>query len=136
MPGTPRTLDAIVKLDMFAAEEPSRIGKIWETHHNDQPDAAGAWSKDIVLKLRAPTADEATSLGDRTLVSMLYPGENPALVEQLHAPSHAIARRVLSRGTLRCSRVFKKMCKLARGCKGGFRPEGGMGGDGRERVRV
>ena len=42
MPGTPRTLDAIVKLDMFAAEEPSRIGKIWETHHNDQPDAAGA----------------------------------------------------------------------------------------------
>ena len=27
---------------MFAAEEPSRIGKIWETHHNDQPDSAGA----------------------------------------------------------------------------------------------
>ena len=67
------------------------------------PDAAGAWSKDIVLKLRAPTADEATSLGDRTLVSMLYPGENPALVEQLHAQKATVFAmdcipRTLSRG--------------------------------------
>ena len=52
-------------------------------------DRAAAWTSDIVLKLRPPVLnDDGTSEADQmregaTLVSYIFPGENPALVERL-----------------------------------------------------
>jgi NAD(P) transhydrogenase subunit alpha len=48
-------------------------------------DATSIWSdSDIILKVRAPEDDEARSLKDsQTLVSFLFPGQNPELLEQL-----------------------------------------------------
>ena len=52
-------------------------------------DRATAWSADIVVKLRPPVLnDDGTSEADQmregaTLVSYLFPGENPALVDRL-----------------------------------------------------
>ena len=48
-------------------------------------DAASVWSdSDIILKVRAPEGDEAKGLKDsQTLVSFLFPGQNPELLEQL-----------------------------------------------------
>jgi len=40
-------------------------------------------SSDIILKLRPPTTDEATAIGNKTLISYLYPAQNPALLDQL-----------------------------------------------------
>ena len=48
-------------------------------------DPASVWSdSDIILKVRAPEGDEAKGLKDsQTLVSFLFPGQNPELLEQL-----------------------------------------------------
>jgi len=48
-------------------------------------DAASVWSdSDIILKVRAPEGDEAKGLKDsQILVSFLFPGQNPELLEQL-----------------------------------------------------
>jgi len=48
-------------------------------------DAAAVWSdSDIILKVRAPEGDEATGLkNSQTLISFLFPGQNPELLEQL-----------------------------------------------------
>jgi NAD(P) transhydrogenase subunit alpha len=44
--------------------------------------AADIW--DIILKVRPPEGDQAKGLKDsQTLVSFLYPGQNPDLLEQL-----------------------------------------------------
>jgi NAD(P) transhydrogenase subunit alpha len=50
-------------------------------------DAASIWSdSDIILKVRAPEGDEAKGLKDsQTLVSFLFPGQNPETLEQLTA---------------------------------------------------
>jgi NAD(P) transhydrogenase subunit alpha len=50
-------------------------------------DAASIWSdSDIILKVRAPEGDEAKGLKDsQTLVSFLFPGQNPEMLEQLTA---------------------------------------------------
>ena len=47
--------------------------------------ASELWSKsDIVLKVRAPEGDEATQLrSDQTLISFLWPAQNPDLLKQL-----------------------------------------------------
>src|SRR5210317_81057 len=52
----------------------------------DIADSAGElWSKaDIVLKVRAPEGDEASQLRkDQTLISFLWPAQNPELLKQL-----------------------------------------------------
>ena len=47
--------------------------------------AADIWSgADIILKVRPPESDQALGLKDsQTLISFLYPGQNPELLEQL-----------------------------------------------------
>jgi NAD(P) transhydrogenase subunit alpha len=47
--------------------------------------ASELWSKsDIVLKVRAPEGDEASRLrSDQTLISFLWPAQNPELLKQL-----------------------------------------------------
>jgi NAD(P) transhydrogenase subunit alpha len=47
--------------------------------------AADIWSgSDIILKVRPPEGDQARGLKDsQTLISFLYPGQNPELLEQL-----------------------------------------------------
>ena len=42
IPGTPRRLDEITKVDLLQAEEPSRVGAIWESYHAEMPSVAGA----------------------------------------------------------------------------------------------
>lgn len=41
IPGTPRTLADLTKLELFEQEQPSRIGAIWEAFHKEQVDVAG-----------------------------------------------------------------------------------------------
>ena len=47
--------------------------------------AADIWSgSDIILQVRPPEGDRASGLKDsQTLISFLYPGQNPELLEQL-----------------------------------------------------
>ena len=42
IPGTPRTLQDVTKLEMLREEEPVRIGAIWEAFHDEQGGIAGA----------------------------------------------------------------------------------------------
>ena len=42
IPGTPRALSDITKLDLLNDEEPARISAIWEAFHDAQPNVAGA----------------------------------------------------------------------------------------------
>jgi NAD(P) transhydrogenase len=48
-------------------------------------DAAGAWGSDIVTHIRPPSPEEAALVGDRTLLSMVWPAQNKDLVGQLSA---------------------------------------------------
>ena len=41
IPGTPRALKDVAKIDMLESEEPARIGAIWEAFHQEQPSVAG-----------------------------------------------------------------------------------------------
>ena len=51
------------------------------------PDAAGVWSgADIILKVRAPSRDEANLLREgQTLISFIWPAQNPDLMQSLAA---------------------------------------------------
>jgi H+-translocating NAD(P) transhydrogenase subunit alpha len=51
------------------------------------PDAASVWSgADIILKVRAPSVDEANLLREgQTLISFIWPAQNPALMQSLAA---------------------------------------------------
>jgi ATP synthase F1 complex assembly factor 1 len=40
LPGVPRRLADVAKMELFEAEEPSRIGTIWESFHEDKPELA------------------------------------------------------------------------------------------------
>lgn len=42
IPGTPRALSDVTKLDLLQSEEPVRISAIWEAFHQDQKSVAGA----------------------------------------------------------------------------------------------
>ena len=79
---------------------------------NSDYEAAGAklveagevWrDSDIVMKLRPPTNEEAASLGDKTLISFIYPAQNKDLVQQLKEQKSTVFAmdcipRTLSRG--------------------------------------
>lgn len=41
IPGTPRTLQDVAKVEMLAAEEPARVGAIWDAFHDDKTSCAG-----------------------------------------------------------------------------------------------
>ena len=41
IPGTPRSLDDVANIEMLQAEEPLRVGAIWEAFHLEQPAMAG-----------------------------------------------------------------------------------------------
>ncbi len=67
-------------------------------------DAADVWKQsDIVMKLRPPTTEEAAALGDKTLISFVYPAQNTDLVKQLEDQKATVFAmdcipRTLSRG--------------------------------------
>ena len=42
-----------------------------------------AWKSDIVTKIAPPSSQEAAKVGDRTLLSMVQPPQNDALMQQL-----------------------------------------------------
>ena len=42
IPGAPKQLADITKLELFEKEDPARIAKIWESHHTDAEGVAGA----------------------------------------------------------------------------------------------
>mmetsp|Transcript_17312 Transcript_17312/g.26221 ORF Transcript_17312/g.26221 Transcript_17312/m.26221 type:complete len:1060 (+) Transcript_17312:252-3431(+) len=77
---------------------------------NADYEAAGAkivsdvWKEsDIVLKLRPPSTEEAKALGDKTLISFIYPKQNEELVKQLQDQKATVFAmdcipRTLSRG--------------------------------------
>lgn len=47
-------------------------------------DASAVWSSDIILKVRAPSADETAQLGpDNTLISFIWPAQNAELLDAL-----------------------------------------------------
>ena len=41
IPGTPRTLSELTKIEMLQDEEPARIKQIWESYHTDRAHVAG-----------------------------------------------------------------------------------------------
>jgi NAD/NADP transhydrogenase alpha subunit len=85
-----------------------------KSHFSNQDyEAAGAsiissteylWKQsDLVLKLRPPSSEEVSMLGDKTLISFLYPAQNKELLQQLQdqkATAFAMdcIPRTLSRG--------------------------------------
>lgn len=64
---------------------------------------AEAWQQDVVLKLRPPTPEQAELLGSRTLISLINPSKNEALLRQFEAQKATVFAldmipRLLSRG--------------------------------------
>ena len=64
---------------------------------------AEAWKADIVVKLQPPTSSQAAKVGDRTLVSLINPVKNEALLGQLGKKGATVFAldcipRMLSRG--------------------------------------
>ncbi|CAM9664634.1 unnamed protein product, partial [Chrysoparadoxa australica] len=62
-----------------------------------------AWGSDLVIKVRPPTPAEASKLGNRALLSMFWPAQNPELVEQCKKQGATVLAldclpRTLSRG--------------------------------------
>lgn len=60
-------------------------------------------NSDIVMKLRPPTMEEAAKLGNKTLISFIYPAQNKELVKQLQDQNATVFAmdcipRTLSRG--------------------------------------
>jgi NAD(P) transhydrogenase subunit alpha len=76
--------DVIVEKDAGAAASFSD-GAYEEAGCTIADSAADIWSgSDIILKVRPPEGDQAGGLKDsQTLISFLYPGQNPELLEQL-----------------------------------------------------
>ena len=62
-----------------------------------------AWASDIVTKIAPPSSQEAAKVGDRTLLSMVQPPQNDALMQQLQDQGSTVFAmdcipRLLSRG--------------------------------------
>jgi NAD(P) transhydrogenase len=65
--------------------------------------ATEAWQADIIAKVQAPTLEEASLLGDRTLISLVYPSQGIALLQKLQSQGSTVFAldcipRLLSRG--------------------------------------
>lgn len=89
---TPESVDRLIKPGFSVLIED---GAGQDSHFsNEAYEKAGAkivsadeiWKQsDIVMKLRPPTEEQVKMLGDRTIVSFLYPRQNEGLVKQLEA---------------------------------------------------
>jgi len=62
IPGTPRTLGEVAKLDLLEQEEPSRISALWDAFHETKPDIAGA----------SVAPDEYASIVERSSESPMF----------------------------------------------------------------
>lgn len=89
---TPKTVEQLLKLGFTVAIERD-AGKL-ASFDDDAFVQAGAtiaegdevWSSDVILKVNAPGEDEIALLKPgTTLVSFIWPAQNPALLEQLAA---------------------------------------------------
>mmetsp|Transcript_21046 Transcript_21046/g.26576 ORF Transcript_21046/g.26576 Transcript_21046/m.26576 type:complete len:1056 (+) Transcript_21046:151-3318(+) len=107
---TPETVSKLVKPGFNVLIEK---GAGLSSHFKDSEyEAAGAkivdpdeiWKdSDVVMKLRPPTTEQAASLGNKTLVSFIYPAQNKELVKQLEDQKATVFAmdcipRTLSRG--------------------------------------
>jgi len=107
---TPETVSKLVKPGFNVLIEKD-AGSL--SHFNDADyEAAGAkivsadeiWkNSDIVMKLRPPTTEQVEALGDKTLISFIYPAQNKDLVKQLEDNKATVFAmdcipRTLSRG--------------------------------------
>ena len=89
---TPKTVEQLIKLGFTVAVE-SGAGKLasfddaaFVAAGASVTDAVNVWQSDIVLKVNAPTDDEITLTQEgSTLVSFIWPAQNPALLEKLAA---------------------------------------------------
>lgn len=107
---TPETVSKLVKPGFSVMVE--KDAGLASHFNNADYEAAGAkivspdeiWkNSDIVMKLRPPTTEEATSLGDKTLISFVYPAQNKDLVKQFEDQKSTVFAmdcipRTLSRG--------------------------------------
>lgn len=89
---TPKTVEQLIKLG-FSVTVEHGAGKL-ASFDDDSYVAAGAtlsdtqqvWQSDIVLKVNAPDDEEILlTRADSTLVSFIWPAQNPALLEKLAA---------------------------------------------------
>ena len=75
-----------VVVERGAGTSASYPDSLYETAGASIVDRAVAWHADIVLKLRPPTLEEPAQLREgATLISYLFPAENPELVDALAA---------------------------------------------------
>jgi len=89
---TPKTVEQLLKLGFTVAVE-SGAGKLasfddaaFVAAGASITDAVNVWQSDIVLKVNAPTDEEiALTREGSTLVSFIWPAQNPALLEKLAA---------------------------------------------------
>ena len=87
---TPNTVEQLLKLGFSVAVE-SGAGKLasfedaaFEAVGATITDAVNVWQSDIVLKVNAPTDEEiALTRAGSTLVSFIWPAQNPALLQKL-----------------------------------------------------
>jgi NAD(P) transhydrogenase len=107
---TPESVDRLIKpgfsvlIEDGAGQDSHFSNEAYEKVGAKIVSADEIWKQsDIVMKLRPPTEEQAKLLGDKTIVSFLYPRQNEALVKQLEgqkATSFAMdcIPRTLSRG--------------------------------------
>jgi NAD(P) transhydrogenase subunit alpha len=89
---TPKTVEQLLKLGFSVAVE-SGAGKLasfedaaFEAVGATITDSVTVWQSDIVLKVNAPTDEEiALTRGGSTLVSFIWPAQNPELLQKLAA---------------------------------------------------
>ena len=62
LPGVARRLGEVAKVELFEAEEPDRIGAIWDSFHEDRPELAGC----------SVTAEEHVKITERARESPLF----------------------------------------------------------------
>jgi NAD(P) transhydrogenase subunit alpha len=89
---TPKTVEQLLKLGFTVAIE-SGAGKLasfedaaFSAAGASISDGAEVWQSDIILKVNAPTDDEIALIKPgSTLISFIWPAQNPALLEKLTA---------------------------------------------------
>lgn len=105
IPGVPRKLEEIVKLELLAATEPDRLLHVWAGYHADQPELAGAAAEAEEFNLIVKRGTESPRFiwpvrrdgGHFLLFSQC--ALRPRLRREPHS-AHRIRPRHLSGGTL------------------------------------